>query len=230
MFVQSLLSPTPAAKRDGFTLIELLVSIAVFGLLTVTLAQFLSSFLVLKFNAETRLRMRQEGNYALDRIEFLVRNSVTKPACGLSPSVTNYNKCKTSACTGNNAQLHFNYQISSTEAPKRSLVWWEGGSGSLGKLFFGECNSSTKHSSCTPYSGLANKVNLTNTSGESSQPFEAVNFSIYCAEPDSFTGGFTVTVKFDLKYKRKVLSGDNKELVEHFERQVAVRNNAQFTD
>jgi prepilin-type N-terminal cleavage/methylation domain-containing protein len=66
-------------KKKCFTLVELMVAVAIFGILTVAIAQFLSSFLVMKFNAETLQRMRQEGNAALDQIDYFIRNGLTVP-------------------------------------------------------------------------------------------------------------------------------------------------------
>ncbi|MBQ6436394.1 type II secretion system protein [bacterium] len=193
-------------KKSAFTLIELLVAVAIFGILSVTLAQFLTSFLLMKFNAETRLRMRQEGNYALDRIEFLVRNGVTQPQC-----------------VGNN--LRVNYQRTVTDYPQRAQVRYDS---SNGQLFLVEC-AKKKHSECA--SSVANNkgVSLTTITGDG-QAFKVTSYSLTCTPKDSFTQGFVVTVKFDLTYNRRVLSGNDKPITEHFERQVSVRNNNTFEE
>jgi prepilin-type N-terminal cleavage/methylation domain-containing protein len=66
-------------SRAAFSLIELMVVIAIIGLVTITLVQFMTHFMNVKFNAEMMQRIRQEGNYALDQIDFLIRNSLTIP-------------------------------------------------------------------------------------------------------------------------------------------------------
>lgn len=71
----------PLAKSisESFTLVEVLVVIVIFSLLTIVVGRFLVVFFNLKYNAETVQRLRQEGNLALDQIDYLVRNSLTLP-------------------------------------------------------------------------------------------------------------------------------------------------------
>lgn len=63
----------------GFTLVEVLVVIVIFSLLAVVVGRFLVVFFNLKYHAETVQRLRQEGNAALDQIDYLVRSSLTLP-------------------------------------------------------------------------------------------------------------------------------------------------------
>jgi prepilin-type N-terminal cleavage/methylation domain-containing protein len=73
-------------NQSGFTLIELLVAIAIIAIVLVGLLLMLTSFLRVRNNNEAEQAVKTEGNYALDRIEFAIRNSITMPdvCCQLS--------------------------------------------------------------------------------------------------------------------------------------------------
>lgn len=71
--------PLAKSASESFTLVEVLVVIVIFSLLTIVVGRFLVVFFNLKYNAETVQRLRQEGNLALDQIDYLVRNSLTLP-------------------------------------------------------------------------------------------------------------------------------------------------------
>jgi type II secretory pathway pseudopilin PulG len=69
----------PRKTQTAFTLVEMIVAVACFGMVTVAIGQFLSNFLIIRFNAEALGRIRSEGNDALDHIDNLVRNGITLP-------------------------------------------------------------------------------------------------------------------------------------------------------
>ena len=60
--------------RSAFTLIEILIVAVIFSILSLAVGRFLITFLNLKLSAETIQRIRQEGNYALDQIDYLLRS------------------------------------------------------------------------------------------------------------------------------------------------------------
>ncbi|MDO5561831.1 MAG: type II secretion system protein [bacterium] len=66
-------------KQAGFTLIEMLVVLGIFGLVMTGILEFLTSFLNMRFNAQARQAMSTQGNYAIDRIDLILRNGVTIP-------------------------------------------------------------------------------------------------------------------------------------------------------
>lgn len=66
-------------SRSAFTLIEILIVAVIFSILSLAVGRFLITFLNLKLSAETIQRIRQEGNYALDQIDYLLRSSLTLP-------------------------------------------------------------------------------------------------------------------------------------------------------
>lgn len=70
---------TSSNKEQGFTLIELMTAIAILAIILVGLLAMLSSFLKVRNNDQTEQGLKTEGNYVLDRVEFLVRNGVTMP-------------------------------------------------------------------------------------------------------------------------------------------------------
>lgn len=65
--------------RSAFTLIEILIVAVIFSILSLAVGRFLITFLNLKLSAETIQRIRQEGNYALDQIDYLLRSGLTMP-------------------------------------------------------------------------------------------------------------------------------------------------------
>ena len=66
-------------SRSAFTLIEILIVAVIFSVLSLAVGRFLITFLNLKLSAETIQRIRQEGNYALDQIDYLLRSGLTMP-------------------------------------------------------------------------------------------------------------------------------------------------------
>lgn len=66
-------------SRSAFTLIEILIVAVIFSILSLAVGRFLITFLNLKLSAETIQRIRQEGNYALDQIDYLLRSGLTMP-------------------------------------------------------------------------------------------------------------------------------------------------------
>ena len=250
--------PTPvqsspaASKQDAFTLIELLVCIAIFGILVVALGQFLSSFLLMKFSAETRIRMRQEGNYALDRIDFLVRNSVTLPKLcdGLSAGNSKANGTDKDGNTvgdGPPAVLKTN-TAPTTQFTKydRSLVRLGEQPDSQNELLlfnnFGNLSDGAprthKHNdpSNTDYDSAYfddedNAINLTSSlEGQTGTiPFKIYGLSFTCTR-DPFTDGYIVTTRFSMEYDRRTLSKTADPIVEHFKRETPVVNITPWQD
>lgn len=71
--IKLLLSPT---KANGFTLIEILVVISLTVLLMMTAATVFMSFLVSNSKLTALNLVKSEGDYALNQLEFFIRNSI----------------------------------------------------------------------------------------------------------------------------------------------------------
>ncbi|MBQ6449381.1 type II secretion system protein [bacterium] len=227
------------ASKRAFTLVELLVTVAVMGLLSVGLLGFLGNFLDLKIRAEAKLRIREEGNYALDRIEYLVRNSITLPdicmqySGGYSTTNTLEDQCKASGCTTGVAG------IPSTSIIKFNLRGENRTTDYIHRMrVFFQDNELIEVS--TYPSGKTHSDTLAKTDGYSltragsgsisaaSNSFKVTDFKAQCFYDKAFTNGYIVNIKFNIKYERNTLNNRSASVEEHFERNVAVRNTGNF--
>lgn len=226
-------------SKSAFTLIELLVSVAIFGILSLLIAQFLVNFMNMKFNTETRQRIRQEGNYALDRIEFLVRNSITLPdICCVNPNVTVANPCVPlgSSDTHYSNLIKLNTQGTGSNFFQRNQVKIEGSELIL------MIKNSIEHDSLSFWTPVSEIINLTSskTGSAGSVSFEVkprtLNRLFSCsnltfqvgAPPATIQRGFIVTVAFTITYNRRTFGTDSPPIVEVFEREIAVVNTNPF--
>ncbi len=197
------------SHQAGFTLIELLVSLAIFGILLVMLTQFLVNFMNMKFNAEATQRIRQEGNYALDQIDYLIRNSMTLPDLCMSPTPTGTST----------QQLRTMTLDPATGKLQRNQVFLENNQIKLRQ----DMSGANKFNSAA-FAAIA-PINFTSTTGGSGTnlPFKVEALSFGCNK-NTFTNGYLVTTKFTITYGRKTLGSTQPEIKETFERATAVRN------
>ena len=239
------------ASKRAFTLIELLVAIAVMGLLSVGLLGFLGNFLDLKIRAEAKLRLREEGNYALDRIEYLIRNSITLPdicmqySGGYSTTNTLEDQCKatTTGCTTGVAGIpstsiiKFNLrgENRTTDYIHRMRVFFQDNELIEVSTYPSTCSGSQCKHNDTPSSGGWEKTDgysLTRAGSGSisaaSNSFKVTDFKAQCFYDKAFTNGYIVNIKFNIKYERNTLNNRSASVEEHFERNVAVRNTGNF--
>lgn len=214
-------------QKPAFSLIELLVSIAIFGILSILIAQFLVSFMNMKFNAETRQRIRQEGNYALDRIDFLIRNSITLPDICCKNRAIPCVALEPGKSQSYRGGLKFNTQGSGTNFFKRHRVKIINGE----LVVFSPTSSSTKHNDTTTgwWDNYDNSISLTTakTGSSGTVPFTISNFIFSCSQ-DSFTKGYIVKIEFTITYDRKTFSSNSPPIIEKFTREVAVVNTNPF--
>jgi prepilin-type N-terminal cleavage/methylation domain-containing protein len=245
-------------KKQCFTLVELMVAVAIFGILTVSIAQFLSSFLTMKFNAETLQRMRQEGNAALDQIDYFIRNSLTVPdictdedenPLGLDTHLCNPDELsdyQTNCVTTYNQPCCYQHLRSNTQGSdavffQRNLITLEqitnsDGTSSGSLVVYQPTDPLTKHSltasssdSFTDFINTSIKTNLTSTITGSTG---AGNFNVHDLRfyclHDPFTNGNIVHTEFKITYQRKTLGVDAQVIEEQFRRDTAVRNDYIF--
>lgn len=218
-----------AEAQAAFTLIELLVAVAVMGVLTSGLISFLGNFLNMKFNAEAHQRMREEGTYALDRIEYLVRNGITLPDI-----------CKDLASYGSNIsdsgrKTEVKFNLRDFDDPARHMhrmqVKYFETDGEI--IEFTDYPSDKTHATFDN-SRKENGVNLTKmnpgSTGKASSRFNVSKFDIRCVRDNVFLDGYYVHVEFDITYGRRTLDGreSRMNLTEHFARDIAVRNTDPF--
>lgn len=213
-------------SKPAFTLIELLITVAIFGILAVALVGFLSNFLQLKFNAEALSRIRQEGNTAMDKIDFYLRNSRTLPNVCDDVSTVN---CIASLNNETNV-LCTNTQISDEAGNPSLLTKYR----VVGTNAAGDNNGSlTLQTGVTHFRDLTGATTTplisTFTVGGNLYPLQVSNISFSC-RLDPFTNGYIVTSKFTLTYRRRTLRSDESALSEVFTRQTAIRNVAAFID
>ena len=241
-------------SKRAYTLVELLVAIAVMGLLSVGLMGFLGNFLNLKIRAEAKLRIREEGNYALDRIEYLIRNSITLPDICMSGTSTLEDVCKTSGggiCTNGaygsaatTIKLNLRGENRTTDYIHRMRVFYTSTSASSTSPAYGDivevstypsCSGSTqcKHNE-TPSGGWVKThgYSLTRAGsgsvGALTNSFNVSSFSAQCFYDKAFSNGYIVRVKFAIEYQRKSLNAHEETLREEFARDVAIRNTGNF--
>jgi hypothetical protein len=211
----------------------------------------------MKFNAETLQRMRQEGNAALDQIDYFIRNSLTVPdictdedenPLGLDTHLCNPDEVGNYAenCTTLNTPCCYQHFRSNTQGSdniffQRNLITLEqtptpDGSSSGSLVFYQPTNFSTKHSlttnssdSFTDFINASLKTNLTSTLTGSTGAgnFNVHDLRFYCLH-DPFTNGNIVHTEFKITYQRKTLGADAQVIEEQFRRDTAVRNNYIF--
>ena len=235
-----------AQSKSAFTLIELLVSVAIFGILSLLIAQFLVNFMNMKFNTETRQRIRQEGNYALDRIEFLVRNSVTLPELCVYPKEGRLVPLDSDQSIKAGDILKVNTQVPGEYSFQRNQVKILVPNNNKKELVLMMRTDSTKHNSGNFWNQPDNIINLTSntvgSSGNISLKVENVTGEkLFTCSNQTFTvgtspnqvtinRGFVVKISFTITYDRKTFGSNSAPIIEKFEREVAVVNTNPFED
>ena len=63
-------------KKNGFTLIELLVTTSLIVFLLLSISSLFMTFLLGNSKTNARKTVKQEGAYALGRMEFLIKNAI----------------------------------------------------------------------------------------------------------------------------------------------------------
>lgn len=196
-------------KKTAFTLVELLIVLSIFSLVMAALLQAFVSFLNLKYNAEARQKIQSEGNYLMDRIDFLVRNGNTIPdACFDSKLNTPQGSLSVNLeNTVNNKGIYQKNKILLDTAAKQIILK-------------------------RGYSDKTAEPDLQLTSGQSKNlSLEIYDLSFLCRE-DSFTKGLIVESKFTVRLKRKSLKAERASdtIEETFSRKTAVRNRFDWQD
>ncbi len=219
-----------AEAQAAFTLIELLVAIAVMGVLSAGLISFLGNFLSMKFNAEAHQRMREEGTYALDRIEYLVRNGITLP--DICQNLPDHGRAEETS--GEKTEAKFNlrdFDNANLHIHRMRIKYFkDAGVGEI--VEFADYPPRTTHADA--FDNKAKGVNLTKmnpgSTGKASSKFNVSRFVIKCTRDNVFLDGYWVHVEFDIEYGRRTLDGreSRMNLKETFKRDVAVRNTDPF--
>jgi len=214
----------------------MLVAVAIFGLLTVALGNFLTGFLNLKFNAEMQERIRQEADYALDRVDFFVRNGVTMPdLCEGLPEgearsanvlkvntllpdsqYLNYVAARVWYCTAptcDPAQLYVT-QNDNTSTRTHTTGVWESPSAPGAIALTSSAKGGSGHA------GFSVQTLPTSWGGKN---------AIFTCRHDAWTHGYIVTTEFLLSYDRLTLNlREDTQRTELFRRETAVRNTSKF--
>ena len=212
-------------RQDAFTLVEVLVAVAIFGLLGVTLTMFLTSFLNIKFSTEMRARMRSDGDNALDRLEFYIRNGKTLPdVCDASsfPHTQDfYINTNTKLDGASNEYNRFHVAAvltnSSDPASPRELRFYQFGPA------YDNCVAPDYYSVSDNYTALTSTIQ----GSTGIIPFDVSHLRFTC-DNDSFSGGKVVQIEMTIKYEGDSLSGNGFHLEEKFYRETAIRNTAAY--
>jgi prepilin-type N-terminal cleavage/methylation domain-containing protein len=214
-------------RQSAFTLIEILVVLAIFSLVMISLLQFLTSFLNMKFSTEARQRIRNEGNGAADKIDFLVRNSVTIPnvcrdnSTGLITAANPSEKCFLNGTDCHEIIVNVNEMTNGqTVMVKKSLKTDTDGTIKL-------CNNpNTSNEECVSLTASIDQTkNAQITIGEDPSDTNYLDDIIFSCRNDEFTNGLLVKVEFPMMVKRKSMQAtDTPVITETFVRNIAVRN------
>lgn len=215
-------------KLSAFTLIEILVVLGIFSLVMVSLLQFLTSFLNMKFSTEARQRIRNEGNDAADQIDFLVRNSVTIPnVCrdNSNGEVTDANpndKCYLGSTDCHEIMVNVNEVVDSqTVMRKKLLKTTVEGTINL-------CNNPGDAANERCIALTANKTQTKNaqiTVGNDPNDDNHLDDITFSCRNDEFTNGLIVTATFPMMVQRKSMQeAEAKIITETFVKNIAVRN------
>ena len=219
------------SPNHGFTLVELLVAIAIFSVVLVGLFAMLTSFLKIRNGDQTEQLLATEGNYILDRLEFLVRNGVTMPdVCCTQAVGTGVTKCNGSADVISG--------INPTPAAMQTRLLEDDAGGQFRRTVLNQVSlfydAATKITHVQLGTG-GNTSSLTNTNLSSDQ-VQASNLQFHCLVTDvdgaagaavglgSPARSAAVTISFTLTTQRDLL-GALPEMSMTFSRQVAVGNN-----
>lgn len=214
-------------NQSAFTLIEILVVLGIFSLVMVSLLQFLTSFLNMKFNTEARQRIRNEGNAAADKIDFLIRNSVTIPnVCrdNSNGEVTAANvadKCYLGSTECHEIMVNVNETVGmQTVMVKKSLK-----TDTAGTIVLCD-NPNTVNEKCVSLTAKVTQTkNAQITVGKDITDTNYLDDITFFCRNDEFTNGLIVTVEFPMLVKRKSMqAADAPVITETFVKNVAVRN------
>ncbi len=230
-------------SQEAFTLVELLVVLGIFSVLMAALLQFLTNFLNLQYSAEARTRIRNEGNVAIDQIEFLVRNGVTIPnVCREKAEAESSGD--TPGCHREEGANCQNLKVNLND--NGEIVKYEAKVDDEGAIVLIE----TRQNLDIPEEMLIQTRILTAIEGQTKnapvQVMDAVrvaeaneviedrgedeemmkNFGFSCVL-DEFTGGLLVTIQVPMEVKRQSIQAQEDEQLQIYEqltREVAVRN------
>ena len=188
-------------KHASFTLIEMLVVLGIFSLVMTGILEFLTSFLNMRFNAQARQTISTQGNYAIDKIDLILRNGITVP-----------NICMAGQGLGS-AQSTFTTNLENKSDASTALM--EKASVSL------DLNNAQIIST---QGAITQNLTLKNT-GKSQ--LQASNLRFTCSK-DPFTGGLIVTTNFTLSITRSSTGAQEQTISETFTKKTALRNQADF--
>lgn len=202
-------------EKEAFTLVELLVVLGVFGLIMFALLQFLTNFLNMKFNSEARQRIRTEGNYVVDQIDYLIRNGTTVPDI-----CQGINRENPDSGEKNEIVTNFEETTNGVKQTIKKRVCLADKQIVLTEDIAASCAEAAK-------TGLL----LTASREQSNKSPIIVNEGslTFRCEENSFTNGLVVTTKLTMTVERQSMGAGRKdgqplEIVESFTKTTAIRN------
>ncbi len=214
-------------RQTAFTLIEILVVLGIFSLVMISLLQFLTGFLNMKFSTEARQRIRNEGNGAADQIDFLVRNSVTIPnvcrdnSAGVITAADPNDECFLDGTNCHEIIVNVNEtKDGQAVIVKKSLKTNADGTIKLCS------NPNTASESCVSLTAnIEQTKNAQITVGKDPLDTNYLDDITFSCRNDEFTNGLIVKVEFPMMVKRKSMQAtDAPVITETFVRNIAVRN------
>ena len=206
-------------NNHGFTLIELLVAMAILAMVLVGLFMMLASILAVRNNHNVEQQINAEGNHAMNRIEFLIRNGITMP----SICCPNANQ----ACIGTFAPSQTISTINEEGRGNEAKTYWRN------TISADDYNNILLHTNVVGATDDSQAVEAQLLSLPPSPDLPGIvmtslAFECHVEDAGRLNQSAIVTVSFSLTLDLDTLGDHDIQVTEHFERSIVIANNFDY--